>query len=129
MRSSFSAIFLCLLTLSLLLSTLQLAVTPSNAQPTWSFRVEVLPAKLYMGEWNQLYANITNMDCDGRRNYILELKSASEEYVRGIAARAEEMRARGLIRNYALRVENLWGAGGRIYGDYPFGLEDEGPGL
>jgi hypothetical protein len=56
-------------------------VIPAHAQPTWSFRVEVLPAKLYMGEWNKLYTNITNMDCSARGYHILELKSASERNV------------------------------------------------
>jgi hypothetical protein len=98
--------------------------TPAHAQPTWSFRVEVLPAKLYMGEWNQLYANITNMDCNVRAYHVLELKSASERYVEAIVARAREMRSRGLIGNYSLAVENMWGSGGEVYGDYTLELYD-----
>lgn len=109
--------------LMLALAPIALA-TPAHAQPTWSFRVEVLPAKLYMGEWNQLYVNITNMDCNMRTYHVLELKSASEKYVEAVIARAREMRSRGLIGNYSLAVGNMWGSGGNVYGDYTLELYD-----
>ena len=111
--------------LSLILAALAVsaAPAPTSAQPTWSFRVEILPARLYMGEWNEVYANITNVDCSERIDAALLIGNTTERLVRDMVARAEDMRAGGLLTNYTMSAERLWGVGGEVYGDYVLRLE------
>ncbi|MCL7384016.1 MAG: carboxypeptidase-like regulatory domain-containing protein [Thaumarchaeota archaeon] len=107
----------------LILTSIIIFMTSIHAQPTWSFRIKVLPAELYMGEWNRIYVNITNIDCNDRGYYVLEFKSTSERYMEGLVTRAEEMKSKGLIENYTLKAENMWGRGGEVYADYTLYLE------
>ncbi|MEM3742625.1 MAG: hypothetical protein QXU28_06075 [Nitrososphaerota archaeon] len=108
---------LIIMTSTLLLSILLL---PSSiqCQPTWSLKIVFYPAKLYMGEWGQVYVNITNMDCSGRSNFVIELKSTYESVINGVVKRSEEMKEIGEIEDYSLEVEKMWGYGGDVYGDY-----------
>jgi len=114
-------ILLCLLVSSSLLSALQLAITPSNAQPTWDFSIELIPAELYMGEWGKLKANITNMDCSLRqpsdKPFEKEFKGIPEQYLELILKRAQEMNESGWIKDYDYKIENAYGFGGQVYFD------------
>ena len=91
-----------------------------EGQPTWSFRVEVLPGEYYMGEWGRVQVNITNIDCSTREQAAYQQKfnnmnsKVFEEYLK----RAEIMRSKDFITGYHYFVENLHGYGGEIYGDY-----------
>ncbi len=119
-RRQLTAFFTILIIMT---SSLLIFMEDAYSQPTWSFRVEVPPVKLYMGEWGKVYVNITNIDCNEKGYYVLEFKSANEDYINGIKSRAYDMRSRGFIENYTLKAENLWGKGGEIYGDYTLYLE------
>ena len=111
-----------ILTMATLLLTVMLSIDLLYAQPTWSFRVKVLPAELYIGEWGNVYINITNIDCESRRDYILMFDDAREDYINRVVERAEKMVSESFIEDYRLEVEGMWGSGGEIYGDYTLNL-------
>ncbi len=100
-------------------STISLMITSSSAQPTWSFSVELLPAELYMGEWGELRANITNTDCSARlsKPYEVKFDDIPERDLTSIEARAREMNESGWITNYVLKIEDAHGIGGQVYFD------------
>jgi len=105
--------------LIIMLSTLLFSIllTPTiQGQPTWSLKILFYPAKLYMGEWGQVYVNITNMDCSSRSNHLIELKS--KRVIDEIVERSEKMKETGMIEDYSLEAEKMWGYGGDVYGDY-----------
>lgn len=91
-----------------------------EGQPTWNFRVEVLPGEYYMGEWGKIRVNITNIDCFTREKGAYQQKfnnmnsKVFEEYLK----RADLMRSKDFITGYHYFVEKLYGYGGEIYGDY-----------
>lgn len=105
--------------LALMFAILILApITPSSAQPAWSFEVEILPHKLYMGEWGNLSIRITNYECGYRAPLSkLELKGVSERYLDDVTSRIEKMRAKDLIKDYEVKVERAWGVGGDVFYD------------
>ncbi len=89
------------------------------AQPTWNFKVELLPSELYMGEWGTLRANITNMDCSVRvaEPYEKEFKSIPEQDLEMIEERAKEMLEKDLIKGYDIEITYSHGVGGQVYYD------------
>lgn len=88
------------------------------AQPTWSFKIVVLPAQLYMGEWGVIQVNITNTDCERRENFLLKFNSLSEKKLGEILERCGKMRSLGMIHGYSLMVERRWYEHGVHMGDY-----------
>ncbi|MEM0329242.1 MAG: hypothetical protein QXW02_02540 [Nitrososphaerota archaeon] len=119
MRLSAITITLCLLIVVSSLSALQLMITSSSAQPTWSFSITLFPAELYMGEWGRLKANITNTDCSARlpKPYEAKFDNIPERALKSILARAREMNESGWITDYDLRIEGAHGFGGQVYFD------------
>ncbi|MEN2974518.1 MAG: hypothetical protein ABDH32_02935 [Candidatus Caldarchaeales archaeon] len=111
-------------TLLILLVLASNMVFEGSAQPMWSLRIVILPSWLYMGEWGSVYVNITNLDCSDRRSYLVEFNSVNESFIEEIIKRAEEMKRDEWIRRYDLRVRNLWGRDGEIYGDYSLTVID-----
>jgi len=91
------------------------AVEPARAQPTWSFKVQLLPSDFYMGEWGTLQANITNYDCVQRVDWQEHFDEILEEELEAMEQRAEEMKNMSLIKDYYVEVERSWGRGGMIY--------------
>ncbi|MEM3921799.1 MAG: hypothetical protein QXG25_02815, partial [Nitrososphaerota archaeon] len=119
MRLSAITITLCLLIVVSSFSALQLTITSSSAQPTWSFSITLFPAELYMGEWGRLRANITNTDCSARlpKPYEAKFDDIPERALESILARAREMNESGWITDYDLRIEGAHGFGGQVYFD------------
>ena len=91
------------------------AVEPARAQPTWSFKVQLLPSDFYMGEWGTLQANITNYDCVQRVDWQEHFDEILEEELEAMEQRAEEMKNMSLIKDYYVEIERSWGYGGTIY--------------
>ncbi|MEM3952628.1 MAG: hypothetical protein QXP74_04395 [Nitrososphaerota archaeon] len=110
--------FKLIVMISILLLSILLMPPSIQCQPTWSLKIVFYPAKLYMGEWGQIYVNITNMDCSSRSNYLIELKSTNEKVIDEMVERSEEMKKTGMIEDYSLEAEKMWGYGGEVYGDY-----------
>ncbi|MEM2370544.1 MAG: carboxypeptidase-like regulatory domain-containing protein [Ignisphaera sp.] len=110
--------FKLIIMISTLLLSILLLSSSIQCQPTWSLKIVFYPAKLYIGEWGQVYVNITNMDCSDRSNYLMELKSTHERVINEIVERSEEMKSISWIEDYRVEVERMWGYGGEVYGDY-----------
>lgn len=104
------------LTAFLLLSIISL-VPRCHAQPTWSFRVRLLPSELYMGEWGAVKVNLTNTDCSGKASAEFEFKDIPERDLEGLEKRAEEMLDEGLIGSYDIQITYAHGFGGQVYYD------------
>ena len=95
-----------------------------EGQPTWSFRVEVLPGEYYMGEWGKVRVNITNNDCSERINpQPRTFNNIREEVFNEYLKRAEIMVSKDFIKKYSYRAVNLHGVGGEVYGDYTLYIE------
>jgi len=74
------------------------------AQPTWSFKVFTYPAKLYVGEWNEVTFNITNTDCSYREKFVYKFQWVTLEELYVMRERAAMMFLYGFITNYELRT-------------------------
>lgn len=119
MRSRAPAALLCALIIAASFSALILMTPAADAQPTWSFSIELLPAELYMGEWGTLRANITNTDCSSRSSepYEVEFDDIPEREFESILERAREMNESRWIKDYDYDIEYAHGFGGQVYYD------------
>ncbi|MCD6421253.1 MAG: hypothetical protein J7L17_02460, partial [Thaumarchaeota archaeon] len=103
------------MTLAALLLSL---IPPLQAQPTWSFRLELLPSDLYMGEWGTIKINLTNTDCSTRiPEKVFEFDDIPDYALNAIIERAEEMREEDLIKGFNVSISYSHGYGGVIYHD------------
>ena len=105
-----------------LLSSSALALIPIlYAQPTWNFRVELLPSELYMGEWGTLKMNLTNMDCEVRSEpIVLRFEKITEQELAEFERRADEMREADKIKDYDVEYINFYSYQGRLKYDVDF---------
>ena len=93
-------------------------IPPVQAQPTWSFRLELLPSDLYMGEWGVIRINLTNMDCSARiQEEVFEFDDIPDYALNAIIERAEEMWEEDLIKGFDVSISYSHGYGGMIYHD------------
>jgi len=110
------AIAAALLT-ALLISSIASLAPRCHAQPTWSFKVELLPSELYMGEWGTIQVNLTNMDCSYRTSAEFEFEGIPEQDLEELEGRAVEMFEKGLIGGYDIQITYAHGVGGQLYYD------------
>ena len=110
------AIATALLTALLISSIISLAPR-CHAQPTWSFRVKLLPSELYMGEWGTIQVNLTNTDCSDKTSAEFEFKDIPEQDLEELDRRAGEMLEEGLIGSYDIQITYAHGVGGQVYYD------------
>ncbi len=74
----------------------------AESQPTWNLRITTYESELIMGEWGVVRVNITNLDCDKRASFQVELGPIDEDALKGIIGRADEMMAEKYIKNYTI---------------------------
>ncbi len=110
-----SRILLVILAAALLSSSTTILLNSSYAQPTWSFKVELLPSELYMGEWGIIEANLTNVDCEVRSEpVVLKFEKITEQELAGIEERADEMKELGKIEDYEIEYVNFYSYQGML---------------
>ncbi len=96
-------------------------IPSAESQPTWNLRITIYESELYMGEWGIIRANITNLDCNDRSSFQVELGTIDEGELEAITRRAEEMMAEKYIKNYTVILPGESYAGftpGEGYGLY-----------
>ncbi len=86
-------------------------------QPTWNFKIRLLPSDLYMGEWGTVCANITNMDCVSKVDAAILFNNISERFLEQLTTRADQMLDEHLIADYHVEVLGRRGYGGEVFYD------------